>query len=125
VVKALEPTGILTQADQGALSGYCIAVAELRAATELLEREGRTFKTEGGYMTQHPAVAMQRSALSAIKSFSALLGLDPSSRSRLSVEPAAEELDEFEQFLNGGVSHYARRRYSPPEGTADQAQQGS
>lgn len=117
LVRALAPAGMLTQADLGVLAGYCQAWAEFRLATELLESEGRTVLSGGVPVEQagedgttrtvvvgatvkpHPAVAQQRSAWVAMQRFGALLGLDPSSRSRLSVPPA--EADPFEAFERG------------------------
>lgn len=90
VVKLLAPTGKLTEADLAPLASYCQAVAELQLASELLETEGRTFTTEKGYVGQHPAIAMQRSAWAAIRSFSALFGLDPQSRAKLGAPAKAE-----------------------------------
>ncbi len=96
-VVATLPPGLLTQADRGVLTGYCQAWAELRYASDLLAAEGRVFSTDKGYLCPHPAVAMQRSAWAAIKTFSGLLGLDPSSRSRLTVP--AQGSDPLAEFL--------------------------
>ena len=95
------PPGLLTQADLAALVAYCTAWAALQEASKVLAREGRTFKTGTGYVQVHPAVAMQQAAWSAIKTFAAMFGLDPSSRSRLQLPPAEEEQDPFDAFLAG------------------------
>lgn len=85
LVRELSPLGLFTAIDGDALATYCVAWSELRTATETLQREGRTIQTQSGYLAPHPAVAMQRSAWQAIKSFAALFGLDPADRSRLNV----------------------------------------
>jgi P27 family predicted phage terminase small subunit len=70
--------------DGDALACYCQAWSEFEIATKLLRKEGRTVvMSKTGYVSAHPAIAMQRSAWSAVKSFAALLGLDPSSRQSL------------------------------------------
>lgn len=113
----LERLGLLTCVDGGSLAAYCQAWAEFRLATETLRREGRCVQTGGqphedqdgkpigrgwigGQMQPHPAVAQQRSAWSAIKSFAGLFGLDPSSRSKLHVGGETAE-DPLDSFLDG------------------------
>lgn len=103
--------GLLTSVDEGALAGYCSALAELRHAEQTLQREGRYLvvggffvetpgappgedgkpagEWRGGSVHPHPAMARQAAAWQAVRQFSALFGLDPSSRSRLSVKGAA------------------------------------
>jgi P27 family predicted phage terminase small subunit len=114
VAPQLARLGLLTVVDGDALAAYCQAWAEFRQATEVLQQEGRVVRVGGllaedddgqeawiGYQLQpHPAVAQQRSAWQAIKSFAALFGLDPSSRSKLHV--AGQEHDELAEFLPRG-----------------------
>lgn len=116
VVKILEPLGLVTQADQQTLAAYCLAVAELRTATKTLAAEGRTVRVGGFLLTKddgkqehvggqvqpHPAISQQRSAWAAIKTYSALFGLDPSSRGKLSAPPK-DEPDAFENWMKGGA----------------------
>jgi P27 family predicted phage terminase small subunit len=105
--------GLLTIVDGDVLAAYCQCFAELKAANDAITAEGRFVKVGGtalekkdgtveqvGYQLQpHPAVAMQRSALQQLKSFAALFGLDPSSRSKLHVG-GAEAADELAEFLS-------------------------
>jgi P27 family predicted phage terminase small subunit len=92
--------GVLAVVDQGVLAAFCIAWSELQHATETLNQEGR-FTTRGtGGKCSHPAVAQQRTALKAVRDFAAVLGLDPSSRSRLRVQPADVD-DPLATFLDG------------------------
>lgn len=112
IVKVLEPLGLVTLADLATLASYCQAVAELRIATETLAAEGRTVRVGGevindgttgearwvgGQLQPHPAIAQQRSAWAAIKGFSGLFGLDPSSRAKIRTPGKAK--DELELFL--------------------------
>src|SRR5262245_55438149 len=85
LVPELDRLGLLTVVDGNALAAYGQAWAELRQATETLKEEGRYTTNAAGTRISHPAVAQQRSAWKAIQMFAALFGLDPSSRSRLSV----------------------------------------
>jgi P27 family predicted phage terminase small subunit len=107
-VKLLDPIRMLTQADRDALACLCLACWKLETATRQLEKriaagQGLTQSGESGYEQPHPLLAMQRAAMEDVKKFASLFGLDPSSRSRLSVpgqEPAA---DPFETFLQGAT----------------------
>lgn len=102
IVPVLDSAGLLTVADGWALACLCQAWAEMEEATRTLDTEGRTFQTENGYKVPHPAVAQQRSAWQAIRQYSALFGLDPSSRSKLAVpSQGGEESDPFAEFSRG------------------------
>lgn len=101
VAPELAKLGLLTIVDGDALAAYCQAWAEFEWATTTLEKEGRTSKTSTGYMQQHPAVSMQRSAFAIIRQFSAMFGLDPSSRSGLTVQPP-DDVDDLEELMNRG-----------------------
>lgn len=103
LVPELGRIGLLTVVDGDALAAYCQAWAEFEWATRTLAREGRTVTIpKTGYVMPHPAVAQQRSAWKAVREFSALFGLDPSSRSRLEVPGENLERDELEEFLRHG-----------------------
>jgi P27 family predicted phage terminase small subunit len=91
--------GLLTVVDRATLTAYCLAWVELYEATKLIQTEGRIVTTDKGSKKPHPAVAMQRSAWAAVRAFSSLFGLDPSSRGKLHVEPPKAEEDEMRAFL--------------------------
>lgn len=111
VVPLLEKSGLVTLADEDTLSAYCVAVMEHQEATATLAGEGRRLlvggypsgengagPVVGGQWQPHPAVSQQRSAWAALRQFSALFGLDPSSRGRLALPPAKSS-DPFDDFL--------------------------
>jgi len=103
LVPELSRLGLLTIIDGDTLSCYCQAWAEFEASTRQLEKKNGRFITivETGYVQPHPAVAQQRSAWAAIKSFASLFGLDPSSRSRLDAGSKADGgRNELDDFLN-------------------------
>lgn len=95
----LEAMGLLTRVDGDALAAYCLAWQELAEATVLL-KDGRTVFGSEGSLKAHPAIAMQRSALQALRQFASLFGLSPSDRSRLKVDTAADD-DPLGAFLKG------------------------
>ncbi len=100
IVPELAKIGLISVVDKIALSALCQAWAEFEISTKTLNKKnGRLFTMETGYVGQHPAVAQQRSAWQAIKMFCALFGLDPSSRSRLSLPEKPAEPTALEKFL--------------------------
>ncbi len=101
LVPELERLGLLTVVDGDALAGHCQAWAEFKLATEVLQAEGRIFRTGTGYLAPHPAVAMQRSAWAAVRAFAALFGLDPASRSKIKAPPPKDS-DELGEFIAAG-----------------------
>ena len=89
VVPALSKIGLLSEVDQAALASYCLAVANLRSATEALAASGSTtFTTDKGYVGKHPAVTVQREAMQTVLKFAQEFGLTPAARDRLDIKPA-------------------------------------
>jgi P27 family predicted phage terminase small subunit len=80
------------------LASYCLAWSELRMTTEILEAEGRVLKAKSGYLYPHPAASQQHGAMATILRLSAVMGLDPSSMSRMPPKLQEEE-DELDEFL--------------------------
>jgi P27 family predicted phage terminase small subunit len=97
VVPVLLDAGVLSVADAPLLRSYCEACAEARVAAELLEKEGRTFKTDKGYIGPHPAISMQRSAWRAVAMLAKALGIEPAGRAPA---PKPEPYDPMEEFLD-------------------------
>jgi P27 family predicted phage terminase small subunit len=93
----LDRLGLLTMVDRAALSVYCQAWAEHRLAVETLNADGRYVTRGTGGLGAHPALAQLHAAEATIAKFASLFGLDPSSRSRLSVPDQHE--DELSAFL--------------------------
>lgn len=92
IVPELRRLGLLTLVDRTALAAYCQAHAELRLATETVDKEGRVIEEPivdkegdvvGHKLKPHPAVKMQRDAMQRIKQFIAEFGLSPSARARV------------------------------------------
>ena len=61
------------------LAGYCQALAELRYATEMLDRQGRVYEV-AGRKRAHPAAKMQSAASRMLLRFADALGLTPASQ---------------------------------------------
>jgi P27 family predicted phage terminase small subunit len=104
VVPELDHMGLLCKVDRAALAAYCQAWAELRLATETLEREGRTYAGPNGILKMHPAVTLQKLALATVRAYLNEFGLSPSSRSGLAAPARADDdpLGDFLKEAQGG-----------------------
>jgi P27 family predicted phage terminase small subunit len=107
VVPELHRIGVLVVLDRAALAAYCQAFAEFVEATRRLEKEGHIIdspitsrkrvtvdgKAEwetvviGYRKVPHPAVRLQRSAMTICRQYLAEFGLSPLSRPRIQATP--------------------------------------
>lgn len=98
VAPELEKLGLLTRVDMAALAGYCQSYATWRACQMVLAKQGMTFETATGYVTQRPEVSIGNKALDQVRAFCAQFGLTPSARARMTLpeQDHAEENDPFD-----------------------------
>lgn len=82
VVPELLANKILTVADLHNVEAFCMAYSRWREAENNVKMNGITIKTEATVI-KNPAVTVANEALRQIVQFGSLLGLDPSSRTRL------------------------------------------
>lgn len=111
ISKELLAAGLLTTVDRAILANYVSAWAIWYQATTELEQlrqtaaaEGKSnliFRTKTGYLAQHPLIGTINSAASEMRKCAAELGLTPSARSRLQVDPPTKGEDPFETFMRG------------------------
>jgi len=95
----LSAVGVLTVLDCDVLGLYCQAWEEFRAAQTIIDVEGLFIVSDKNVKYQHPAVGIRNSSIKRIQHFGALLGLDPSNRTRVkTMAPAAPS--DFKRFLN-------------------------
>lgn len=93
ITKELKALGVISKLDVAALAGYCEAFAEMQLMTELIEKNGRTFITDKGYVGQRPEVSIKNKAADRMRAFLKEFGLSPSSRTRVSVPKNDDEVD--------------------------------
>ena len=108
----LEPYGILKATDQTIFAAYCMSYCRWQQAERQVEKEGQTVRepvlTRSGNPTgeykvkAHPAVAIARMERQSVKQIAALIGLDPSSRTRIAGD--VPESDPLQEWLDA-VSH--------------------
>ena len=85
----LTASGVLTQADRGVLTMYCDAWSRWVQASEKVKETGEVLEGRTGAYYQNPYLGIANRAADRVAKCAALLGLDPSSRSRLAVPPKA------------------------------------
>ena len=92
----LEAIGLLTVIDMAVFSVYTQAWADYKKLTDQLnEMASWTWQSDKGYRQVVPELSMRREAWTRLKEAGAKLGLDPSSRSGLHVEPRSERENKF------------------------------
>lgn len=102
VVRLLKLQRIATAADRAVLAAYCQAWARWKQAEEVLAEKGITMQvaTKEDVVTKvRPEVAISAQYYRQMVEAAGRFGLDPSSRSKISVPPE-EEHDPFAEFLN-------------------------
>lgn len=103
VAVELESAGLLSVVDRGILAAYCLAVADMLAARDAINREGRWLKVPiqsskgaklGTRTVEHPAVKLIDRASARVQKLAHELGLSASSRARLECDTATAEAGE-------------------------------
>lgn len=105
IAPALINAGILTEADRSELARLCELRVEAASLRKILNDDGWVIrqnaldshgKDAGERIKAHPAAAMLRGVESAIVALSDRFGLNPSSRSRLSIGEVGKPEDPYE-----------------------------
>jgi P27 family predicted phage terminase small subunit len=99
VMPELTRLGLVTVVDVAALSGYCLAWAQLQQAQAILDVEGLTMTLPSGYAQQRPEVSIVHKSLGLIKAFCAEFGFTPSARGRMTAG-ATPETPEGDDLLD-------------------------
>ena len=107
ITPELARLGILTKLDLAALAGYCQAWGQWVAAQAKLAAIGPVVKAPSGYPILNPWLTISNKALQQVQRLAAELGLTPSARTRIEVNPAAGRPDTLEVVIgeqNGPTS---------------------
>ena len=91
----------LAKVDGDMVALYCQAWSNALEAQGLIAKTGKVLKSTEGGLYQNPWVPIYNKAVEQLVKIGALLGLNPSDRSRLQVAPAVEA-DPFEEMLQRG-----------------------
>jgi len=66
----------------GTVESYCVAVARMREAEELIGKDGLTYVSPTGELKRHPATTLLKEAIESGRRLAAELGLTPASRTK-------------------------------------------
>lgn len=90
--------GVLNVTDLHNVEAFCSSYSNWRKAQQEIDRLGITVVSPTGTLQKNPAVTVANECLRQIVTFGSLLGLDPSSRSRLmgaAKKPVGNQFSEF------------------------------
>ena len=108
LVPLLDGMGVLTKLEGGVLTRYCQEWAKWKEAEQFLMKNGSTWEAvdANGNVTarrRFPECNVADSASAIMNSLEGKLGLSPSDRTRLKVEPN-QRMTDFDKFVGGGVA---------------------
>jgi len=102
VYPLLQASGVLKATDTDVLEAYCYAYAKFRQADDLLKKAPTlVFKTPNGSIQPVPFATMVRQWQEQLLRLGVELGLTPSARGRLNVEPVDKKREALLSFLRG------------------------
>ena len=98
VLKELCPQGIVLKTDLETVANYCIAYQNRKAANADIKKYGSTIESDSG-LKRNPAYTTLKEAMADMAKFGSLLGLDPSSRSRLMSNADTQSSNPFAELF--------------------------
>ena len=99
LVPQLCSQGVLESTDLHNVEIFCLAYARMREAERHIQAHGLTVLSAQGGITKNPACTIFNEATRQLATFGALLGLDPSSRSRIMGGRKGGQENPFTQLL--------------------------
>lgn len=103
VVGDLHSSGVLTRVDRAVLAAYCSCYALWADAEAKIQKSGVLLKDKDAEKVYvNPYVHVRNNALRQMHAFASELGMSPASRSRLHVQPNAEN-DPLDVLLRGVI----------------------
>lgn len=99
LVPELLREGVLAVTDLHNVEAFCTAYDKWRMAEEEVQRTGITVQSSQGSPMKNPALTAANEAMRQVVTFGALLGLDPSSRTRLIGGNKKQKANPFAELL--------------------------
>jgi len=87
----LADNGLLTECDLDTLAIYCATWVRWKDAEAALQREGMTTTAQSGYKQVSPFYTIASKSQAELRALADRLGLNPSARSRISIQPETEK----------------------------------
>ena len=91
----LHSLGLLTEIDLDVFAAYCVSWSNWRDAEECIQKYGATTQAQSGYEAVSPHVTRAKNHLAELIKLSGLLGLSPSARTRIEVQPEERRKDDL------------------------------
>jgi len=103
--RILQNIGLMTELDRATLAAYCDAYSRWVKATQKVQEMGMVFKKKDGTPGLNPYLRVSREAYDQMLKAGALIGMSPSSRASLKVEPPKQKskAEEFRGRKNNGA----------------------
>ena len=100
IVPELLKAEVLRITDMHNIEAFCIAYDNYRQAQKDVAENGVSVMGGNGNLTKNPALTAINEAMKQMSMFGAMLGLDPSSRQRLTGVGGKEKTNSFASVLN-------------------------
>ena len=95
----LERLNLISELDRAALVCFVESWSDLRWAVETIRREGRMSIAGNSTPLQHPAMAIKRASMRAIREFAGEFGFTPASRGRVEFICPENDDPDYEKFF--------------------------
>lgn len=99
LLKELLPQGVLCQTDLETVTNYCLAYQNRNKACADIDKYGVVVPNANGGMSKNPALTALNEAMKQMTTFGSMLGLDPSSRQRLTGKADEQMTNPFAELL--------------------------
>lgn len=101
MAKELEPLGMLTKVDKSIFAMYCEAYSTWANAARVIQDKGMVFTSKAGLPVVNPYFKIATKAKEEMLKALIEMGMTPSSRSRVKVQPQApQKPKDKERFFN-------------------------
>ena len=100
IVPELLQNDVIRLTDMHNVEAFCIAYDNYRQAQKEILKEGVTVMGGNGNLAKNPALTTINEAMKQMAMFGSMLGLDPSSRQRLTGVGGKEKTNSFASVLN-------------------------
>ncbi len=103
LAKELHSLGLLSNLDRATLASYCQNYSRWCQSEKELKRQGLVVTTPKGFDVPNPFISISNKAQENMRKMGMLLGLDPSSRGKISaIPPEPKKENPFEKFKRQG-----------------------
>ena len=85
------PAGVLKACDEFVIEIFCVAVATFHEAHAMIKKSSLLVRGTEGNLTLNPLLRIRSRSMAEMRAGAIELGLSPSSRTRLTKEPTADD----------------------------------